>query len=338
MKILVCTNPRKLEYKDTQVPQLSENRAIIKIKRIGVCGTDLHAYEGTQPFLSYPRVLGHELAGELVAYENAPGFETNEIVSFIPYFNCGICIACRSNKPNCCTTLQVCGVHTDGGMAEYISVPSQSLLHSEGLGLDEMALVEPLAIGAHGVSRARIQPGEFVLVVGAGPIGIGTMEFVRIAGGKVIALDFNEHRLRFCREKLNVNYTINAREPQIVEYLQEITNGDMPTVVIDATGSLKAINNAFKFLAHGGRFVLIGLQREDISFSHPEFHKREGTLMSSRNATRKDFEHVIMSLKNQLINPSLYITHRARFDDTIKEFDHWLDPASGVIKAMIELD
>jgi threonine dehydrogenase-like Zn-dependent dehydrogenase len=167
---------------------------------------------------------------------------------------------------------------------------------------------------------------------------MGTMEFARIAGGKVIALDFNERRLRFCREKLNINHTINAREPQIIEYLQEITGGDMPTVVIDATGSLKAINNAFKFLAHGGRFVLIGLQREDISFSHPEFHKREGTLMSSRNATRKDFEHVIMSLKNQLINPSTYITHRVRFDEAVLEFDQWLNPASGVIKAMIELN
>jgi 2-desacetyl-2-hydroxyethyl bacteriochlorophyllide A dehydrogenase len=223
-------------------------------------------------------------------------------------------------------------------MAEYLSVPSQSLLHAGGLSLDEMALVEPLAIGAHGISRAGVQPGEFVMVIGAGPIGIGTMEFARIAGGKVIAVDINEQRLRFCREKLNVGYTLNAREPQILEHLRDITSGDMPTVVIDATGSLKAISNAFRFMAHGGRFVLIGLQREDISFSHPEFHKREGTLMSSRNATRKDFEHVIMSLKNRLINPSTYITHRTSFHDAATAFDHWLDPASGVIKAMIELD
>jgi threonine dehydrogenase-like Zn-dependent dehydrogenase len=222
-------------------------------------------------------------------------------------------------------------------MAEYISVPSQSLLHAEGLGLDEMALVEPLAIGAHGVRRAGIEPGEFVLVIGAGPIGIGTMEFARIAGGQVIALDINEQRLQFCREKLKVN-TLNAREPNLVEYLREITNGEMPTVVIDATGSLKAINDAFKFLAHGGRFVLIGLQRENISFSHPEFHKREATLMSSRNATRKDFEHVIMALKNHLIAPATYITHRVGFERAAAEFDHWLDPASGVVKAMIELE
>jgi threonine dehydrogenase-like Zn-dependent dehydrogenase len=160
-----------------------------------------------------------------------------------------------------------------------------------------MALVEPLAIGAHGVRRASIKPDEFVLVVGAGPIGLGTMEFARIAGGKVIALDINEQRLQFCKRKLNVRHTVNALDPHLHEQLQEITNGDMPTVVIDATGNSKAIHNNFKFMAHGGRYVLIGLQRGDISFSHPEFHKREGTLMSSRNATREDFVHVIKSLK-----------------------------------------
>ena len=338
MGALVCAEPKKLRYEERPIPQLSENRAIIKIKRIGVCGTDLHAYEGTQPFLSYPRILGHELAGELVACLNAPGFEMNELVSFIPYFSCGRCVACRSGKTNCCTTIQVCGVHIDGGMAEYLSVPSSALLHAHGLTVDEMALVEPLAIGAHGVRRADIKQGESVVVIGAGPIGLGTIEFAKIAGGEVIAVDINDRRLRFCKEQLGVRHVINASEPRIVELLQDITKGDMPSVVIDATGNIKAINDAFKFLAHGGRFVLIGLQRENISFSHPEFHKREATLMSSRNATRQDFEHVIRSLQNRLINPAAFITHRARFHDAAGVFDDWLNPSSGVIKAMIELD
>jgi threonine dehydrogenase-like Zn-dependent dehydrogenase len=158
-------------------------------------------------------------------------------------------------------------------------------------------LVEPLAIGAHGVRRAGVEPGEFVLVVGAGPIGLGTMEFARIAGGKVIALDINNTRLQFCKDQLQVEHTVNALATDVTEQLIEITNGDMPTVVIDATGSLKAINNAFQYMAHGARYVMIGLQKGDICFSHPEFHKREATLMSSRNATRKDFEHVIDSMK-----------------------------------------
>jgi len=337
MKALVCTEPGNFEYKLIDRPQLNEGRAIIRIRRIGICGTDLHAFEGTQPYFSYPRILGHELAGELTEFDNAPGFETGEIVSFIPYFNCGDCIACRNDKPNCCVNLKVCGVHVDGGMVEYLSVPSSSLIHGKGLGFDELALVEPLAIGAHAIKRAKILKDEFALVIGAGPIGLGAMEFARIAGAKVIALDVNEQRLEFCKRKLNCVYAINALTTDVVKQLTEITNGDMPTVVIDATGNLKAINNAFQYMAHGGRYILVGLQKGDISFSHPEFHKREGALISSRNATRQDFEHVISSIKMGETEPKNFITHRVHFDAVKNEFNNWLDPANGVIKAIVEL-
>ena len=337
MKTLLCVEPGKLEYATGIRPELKKGQAIIKIKRIGICGTDLHAFEGTQPYFNYPRILGHELAGELVEFDNAPGFKTGESVTFIPYFNCGECIACRKGKTNCCTKMQVCGVHVDGGMVEYLSVPSSSLLHGEELSFDELALVEPLAIGAHGVRRAAVEKDEFVLVIGAGPIGMGTLEFARIAGAHAIALDINEQRLQFCKDKLNAAHTINALATDVTEQLRAITNGDMPTVVIDATGSLKAINNAFQYMAHGARYVLIGLQKGDISFSHPEFHKREATLMSSRNATRQDFEHVITSMKRGEVKPTNYITHRVRFDQVKEEFEGWLNPANGVIKAMVEL-
>lgn len=337
IKTLVCTEPRNFEYATIEKPQPKPGQGIIKIKRIGICGTDLHAFEGTQPFFQYPRTLGHELSGELVEVDNAPGFEIGETVSFIPYFNCGACIACRKGKPNCCKQMQVCGVHIDGGMVEYLSVPAASLLHGDGLSFDELALVEPLAIGAHGIRRAAVEPGEFVLVIGAGPIGLGTMEFARIAGANVIALDTNEQRLQFCKNKLKVAHTVSAMSLNVAEQLCEITSGDMPTVVVDATGNLNAINNAFQYMAHGGRYVLIGLQKGDICFSHPEFHKREGTLLSSRNATRQDFEHVIASMKKGLVKPTTYITHRVLFDQVKDEFENWLNPANGVIKAMVEM-
>jgi threonine dehydrogenase-like Zn-dependent dehydrogenase len=211
-------------------------------------------------------------------------------------------------------------------------------LHGNQLGFDALALVEPLAIGAHGVRRAQVAAGEFVLVIGAGPIGLGTMEFARIAGAKVIALDINENRLSFCKERLKVDYTINALNTDVTEELKKITNGDMPTVVIDATGNLKAINNAFQYMAHGARFVLIGLQKGDISFSHPEFHKREATLMSSRNATREDFEHVIKAMESKQVDPTTYITHRVKFDEVKEQFHTWLNPENGVIKAVVDLD
>ena len=176
------------------------------------------------------------------------------------------------------------------------------------------------------------------MVIGAGPIGLGTMEFARIAGANVIALDINDKRLQFCKDRLKVPYTINAATEDVLQKIKEITGNDMPTVVIDATGNQHAINNALQYLAHGGRFVLIGLQKETISFSHPEFHKREATLMSSRNATRADFEQVIDAMKNGLIDPTTYITHRVNFGDVKKAFESWLDPKEGVIKAMLTVD
>lgn len=338
MKVLVCTKPGEFSYEERELPQQKEGHAIIKIKRIGICGTDLHAFEGTQPFFEYPRILGHELAGELVEFDNAPGFQLGEKVSFIPYFNCGTCIACRSGLPNCCSNIKVCGVHVNGGFVEYLSVPSSSLLHGDGLNYDELSLVEPLAIGAHGVRRAGVKEGENVLVVGAGPIGLGIAEFARIAGGNVIMMDINDKRLAFCKDKLAVSHTINPLQSDAMESLKEITNGDMPTVVIDATGNLKAINNAFSYMAHGARYVLVGLQKGEISFSHPEFHKREATLMSSRNATRQDFEHVMACLKKGLVKPTTYITHRVQFDEVKDHFESWLKPETGVIKATVEVN
>lgn len=338
MNTLVCTEPGSFEYKLSDKPELLKDTAIIKIKRIGICGTDLHAFKGTQPYFSYPRILGHELSGELVAVDNAPGFEIGEAVTFIPYFNCGTCIACRSGKPNCCSSIQVCGVHVDGGMVEYLRVPSYALVHGEGLSFDELALIEPLAIGAHGIRRAAVQPGEYVVVIGAGPIGLGTMEFARVAGGKVIAIDVSAGRLKFCRDNLKVPYTVNPSEEDAVEAVRKITGGDMATVVIDATGNLSAINGGINYLAHGGRFVLIGLQKEAFCFNHPEFHKRESTLMSSRNATREDFELVMDSMKKGLVDARTYITYRARFENLKDEFNRLYDPALGVIKAMVSLD
>lgn len=338
MRALVLEEPGKFEYKDTAKPAMQEGYALLKIKRVGICGTDLHAFEGTQPYFNYPRILGHELAAEIVDADGADDFSKGELVTIIPYFNCGVCIACRNGKPNCCSSIKVAGVHTDGGMRDYFLVPSYSLLHADGLSEDALALIEPLAIGAHGIARANVQSGEYVLVIGAGPIGLGTIAFAKIAGSKVIVMDMNEQRLNFCKTHLNVEHVVNAKSENVFEQINAITNGDMPTVVVDCTGNQKAINNALQYLAHGGRYVLIGLQKGDLIFSHPEFHKRETALMSSRNATRKDFMHVMQSIKNGLANPADFITQHIAFDQLKDEFEMLLNPASQTIKAVVHMD
>jgi 2-desacetyl-2-hydroxyethyl bacteriochlorophyllide A dehydrogenase len=334
---LICTAPGSFEYKDTGKPVLQKGRSILKIRRVGICGTDLHAFEGTQPYFSYPRILGHELAADIVEIDGHSDFNAGDKVTILPYFSCGVCIACRNGKTNCCVTIRVAGVHTDGGMEEYYSVPSNYLVAGQGLDYDELALVEPLAIGAHGIKRAGVQEGETVLIVGAGPIGIAAIEFAIIAGAKVILMDVNENRLSFCRQNFKIAEAINPLHGNTELFLKDFTNGDMPQVIIDATGNQQAINNSLQYLAHGGRYVLIGLQKKELIFSHPEFHKRETTLMSSRNATKEDFETVIASITNGMINPLTYISHRLPFDQVKNEFPGLLRPEKNVIKAIIDM-
>lgn len=335
MKALICNTPGEFTYKELTKPTLVEGHTILKIKHVGICGTDYHAFDGTQPFFNYPRILGHEIAAEVEATTQKSGLTIGELVTISPYYYCGHCVACRVGKTNCCTQMKVCGVHIDGAMQEYFLVPDSAVIKGNGLSAEELVLVEPLAIGAHGVSRANITTGEFVLVIGAGPIGLATMNFARIAGAQVIAMDVNTQRLKFCAEKIGVQHIINPQEHDAMEKLTEITNGDMPTVVIDCSGNLKAINNAVQYMAHGARFVLIGLQKEALVISHPEFHKREGTLMSSRNAVPKDFEFVIDCIKKGLVEPKHYITHRIKFENVKNEFASLTRPENKVIKAII---
>ena len=337
MKYIVCEKPHEFLIKEKEMPIRKQGEVLLKIRKVGVCGTDIHAYGGTQPFFEYPRILGHELAAEYIEGE-VEGFKKGDRVTFIPYFHCGECIACTNGLTNCCANIKVFGVHIDGGMAEYITIPEQYLLHGQGLDYDQLTLVEPLAIAAHGVRRAAVQAKDTVLVMGVGPIGIGLINFAKIAGAKVIAMDINQYRLDFCKEELGADEIINPMTEDVVERLKQITNGNMPTVVIDATGNRNVMNSAFNYMSHGGRFVLVGLQKGELVFNHPEFHKRESTLMSSRNATTDDFNYVMECLKSGKIDPLKYITHRASFENMIGEFDKWIDPKNNVIKAIIELD
>jgi 2-desacetyl-2-hydroxyethyl bacteriochlorophyllide A dehydrogenase len=334
MKTLICIRPGAFEYSEIEMPVKEVGKSILKVERIGICGTDLHAFEGTQPYFTYPRILGHELALSIVETD-APGFLVGELVTIIPYFNCGHCIACKMEKPNCCVEMSVFGVHRDGGMCAYLQVPNDALIHGNGLSVDELAMIEPLAIGAHAVRRANILSNETVLVIGAGPIGLGIIEFAVIAGANVIVMDINEFRLGFCKEQCSTVTVIDSVKENAMERIKELTKSDMPTVVFDATGNLSVINQGINYLAHGGRYVLVGLQKEAITLSHPEFHKREATLMSSRNATKSDFEQVIASIQQGKLYPIHYITNRIKFSNVSSEFVSLLNPSNQVIKAMI---
>ncbi|BFT69651.1 zinc-binding alcohol dehydrogenase family protein [Paenibacillus sp. P36] len=335
MKAIVCEQVEQFNFVEMQEPEVRAGEAIVRIKRIGICGTDLHAYKGNQPFFSYPRVLGHELSGYVEEIgEGVTGLQAGDQVSIVPYLHCGTCIACRHGNTNCCTDMKVLGVHTDGGMRELISVPASHLIKTDGLTLDEAAMLEPLSIGAHAVRRSGLRAGETVLVIGAGPIGLGVMVLAKQFGAKVIAMDINDERLAFCRKWAGVDHTVNALQ-QPKEQLAELTNGDMPTIVFDATGNARSMTDAFGLVAHSGKLVYVGLVKADITFHDPEFHKRELTLMGSRNATMEDFDTVREAMRNGVIDIESYITHRADFEDMIGQFETWLKPESKVIKAIV---
>lgn len=337
MQYIECKEPNQFIMKEADVPFLLPGEALIRIRRIGICGTDLHAYRGRQPYFTYPRILGHELSGEVERIDdNLYGIKVGDSVSVIPYLHCSKCIACRNGKTNCCTELKVLGVHTDGGMREYISVPAHLLIETNSISLEQAAIVECLCIGAHAVRRAAIREGENVLVIGSGPIGLGVMKYAKLAGARVIAMDMNEERLQFCKTWALTDETVLAGKGT-KEELMRVTQSDLPTVVFDATGNVNSMEAAFEYVAHSGKLVFVGLVKSDIRFNDADFHKKELTLMSSRNATREDFETVINSIVNGNVDSDAFITHRTSFDNMINEFEKWLDPQTGVIKAIVEL-
>jgi 2-desacetyl-2-hydroxyethyl bacteriochlorophyllide A dehydrogenase len=337
MKTIILQQPGEFLATETTAPEgIEPSEALVLVRRIGICGTDLHAYRGRQPFFNYPRILGHELGVEIIEIgENAAGLKVGDHCAVEPYLNCGHCIACRRGKPNCCVSLQVLGVHTDGGMRELIRVPAHKLHKSDKLTLDQLALVETLGIGAHAVQRAAFAPGENVLVIGAGPIGLAVMQFAKAAGARTLVMDINTDRLDFCRRQMAVDATITGGE-QALNTVRELTDNDMPTVVFDATGNPNSMATAFEYVSSGGKLVFVGLFQGDYTFNDPSFHRREMTLLATRNSTPADFRNIISLMEDGAIDTAPWITHRASIDDMIARFPSWLEPATGVIKAIVE--
>lgn len=322
-------------------PPPGAGEALVRIHRIGICGTDYGGFLGKMPFYSYPRIPGHELGVEVLAVgEGVTNVQPGDRCSVEPYINCQRCYSCRRGLTNCCEHHQTLGVMCDGGMRERMLLPARKLHVSRTLSMEQLALVETLAIGCHAVDRANVRAGENVLIIGAGPIGLSAIEFVKVAGATCIVLDINEARLEFCRTRLAVPHTIAAKgDGSELNALAALTNQQLADVVIDATGSNKSMSHALNYCAFGGRLVYVGITQQELSFPHaPAMHRRELTLLGSRNALSRDFARIIRLIEDGVIDTAPWITHRAPFDEMIARFPDWLNPASGVIKAMVSLD
>jgi 2-desacetyl-2-hydroxyethyl bacteriochlorophyllide A dehydrogenase len=335
MLTVICDTPGTLSLQERPVPPRAANEVLIRVRRVGVCGTDMHIFSGRQPYLEYPRVMGHEFAGEVHEAPEGSSLKPGDAVFVMPYMSCGRCVACRRGRTNCCVNIQVLGVHRDGAFAEFVSVPEHFVHSAEGLSLDQAAMLEFLAIGAHAARRGDVAPGDRVLVVGTGPIGMAALIFSRLRGAEVVALDSRKERIAFCREQLGAAAGVQLGDGDEAE-LARLTGGDYFDVVFDATGNASAMERGFRFVAHGGRYVFVSIVKDEITFSDPEFHKRETTLLGSRNATMEDFRAVIEAMKAGRIPHEALNTHRIALSDVPRKFARLLEPGEQVIKAIVE--
>lgn len=337
MKAVICSQPGELALIDRAAPGVPAAGWVkVAVSHVGICGTDYHIFEGKHPFLEYPRVMGHEISATVLEGGDDAGLPAGTPVIVNPYISCGTCIACRQVKPNCCTAIRVLGVHTDGAFCEEIVVPAGNLYPANGLSLEAAATVEFLAIGAHAVRRARAPSGQRSLVIGAGPIGLGTAIFSRIAGHAVTLLDASAERLEMARDRLGFEQGILAG-PDAIKSAHALTDNDGFDVVFDATGHAGSMEASFAFVAHGGCLVFVSVVKDEIRFSDPEFHKREMMLIGSRNATREDFDHVARSIAAGHVPVEALITHRTTLAGAVEDLPRWAHEKSGLIKAVIKV-
>ena len=335
IEALVCVNPGELRLERRPSPVRAEGEVLVRPRRIGICGTDYHIYEGKHPFLQYPRVMGHELAVEVLDAPAGLDLSPGEICVVNPYLSCGTCIACRAGKPNCCVSIAVLGVHRDGGMATLLSLPPANLIRAEGLGTDECATVEFLAIGAHAVRRAHVSQGDRALVVGAGPIGMGTALFAQLSGAAVTLMDLDSERLAMIGGIVGAE-TIEGGEGS-ANRIAAATSGEGFDVVFDATGNPSSMERGFDFVAPGGRYVFVSVVKGPITFEDPDFHRKELTLLGSRNAVAADFERVIAAIRSGEVPVAKIITHRTTLAEAERDLPVWASEKLGLIKAVVEV-
>jgi alcohol dehydrogenase len=340
MKAIQLAEPKQFRIIDIpEPPAHGPGEAVVRVHRVGVCGTDYSGYLGKMPFFSYPRIPGHELGVEVVAV--GPGVTTvkpGDRAAVEPYINCQACYSCARGHTNCCEHHQTLGVHVDGGLRPLFTIPARKLHVSTKLTFEQLALVETLGIGLHAVNRANPKPDETVLVIGAGPIGLSVIEFAKLAGSRVVVMDLNEQRLRFAREKMGVAETIAAKgHDEDVKTFTDLTGGKLGNVVVDATGSAKSMTAALGYVGFAGRLVWVGITQDPLTFTQPPMHRREMTFLASRNATAPEFTRIVRLIEGGMLDTRPWITHRAPFDAMVGEFTNWLKPETGVVKAMVEV-
>jgi len=339
VKALQIEAPGVARLVEKERPRPGEGEVLVRVRRVGFCGSDLSTYLGRNPLVSYPRIPGHEVAatveevGPGVGGELAPGLD----VVVVPYTACGACSACRWGRPNACQSNQTLGVQRDGAMAEFVVVASDKLIPVVGLGLDQMVLVEPLSVGYHAVRRAGVTSGETVVVLGCGAVGLGAVAAARATQAKVVAVDIDEQKLELAR-LLGAEVCLDGRREGWEQELVEVTEGLGPQVVIEAVGSPHTFRRAVELVGYGGRVVYIGYSKEPVTYETRLFVQKELDILGSRNALPGDFQGVIRMLAEGKVPWERLVTLRCSLEEAPEALRRWADNPQKFNKIVVEID
>jgi 2-desacetyl-2-hydroxyethyl bacteriochlorophyllide A dehydrogenase len=338
MKALKIVEKGHFEFVDIEKPEPGEGEVLVEVKKMGYCGSDLNTFRGINPLVSYPRIPGHEVSGII----NGVGSNVPEHIhsgmkaAILPQTACGSCSSCRNGRPNACRYNQTLGVQREGALTEWLVVPWQKLVIDESLSLTNLALIEPLAVGFHAAKRGEVKPGQKVLVLGCGVIGLGAVAGAEFFGAEVIAVDLFDEKLAKAKTA-GATHTINSNKEDVHQRLLELTDGHGPDVIIEAVGHPLTFRMAVDEVCFTGKVVYIGYAAEPVCYETKYFVMKELDIRGSRGSDKEDFENVLKMVKSGKLNPEDIVSHTYPFNDAGKAIRLWAEDPSVVTKIVIEL-
>jgi threonine dehydrogenase-like Zn-dependent dehydrogenase len=337
LRALVIERPGEARIIEVERKPVNPAEATMKIRRIGLCGTDLSTYLGKNPLVSYPRVPGHEIAATLETVpENDLGLSEGMNVTMSPYTNCGKCTACRQGRVNACRFNETLGVQRDGALTEQFSMPLAKL-YASPLSVEELCLVEPLTVGCHAVARGRVTAADTVAIYGCGGVGLGAVAAAAFRGARVIAIDIDDKKLAIAH-KAGAQHLIHSLREDVSAKLLELTDGHGPDVVIEAIGRPDTFRAAVEQVAFTGRIVYIGYAKDLVSYETKYFVQKELDIMGSRNALAQDFKEVIRMFEQKRFPTDDAISVTVPLNDAPAILKAWSENPAAYTKIMITLD
>lgn len=335
MKAIQIAEPGKVQLIDLPEPTPAAGEVLLRVGTAGYCGTDLSTFRGVNPLVSYPRVPGHEIGGTVEALgEGVSEWSVGDRVLVFPYTECGECSSCLAGRPNCCKNNQTLGVQREGAMSELVALPAGKLMRAEGLSLSQLALVEPLTVGAHASARGAVAKDEAVLVFGCGAIGLGAIAGAAFRGAKVIAVDIDDQKLALAK-RCGAAESVNSMTENLEERVLELTGGHGPAVVIEAVGLPQTFKAAVDLVAFAGRVVYIGYAKAPVEYETKYFVMKEIDIRGSRNALPEDFEQVIAMLQNGDVPTDEIISRTATLDEAPDALREWNEAPGNFTKVHV---